>query len=82
MRAVIDARHIFLVPPCDAEPDGELSVVGVRQARSLGDALGDVSLWAAYAAPGLAYEETREYVRRVFAARRAYRTTYAQELGI
>jgi len=55
---VLDERHIYLVPPCDSESDGELSVVGVRQARSLGDALGDVSIWAAYAAPGLAYEET------------------------
>lgn len=59
---MLEARRVFLVPACDHEQDGELSVLGVRQARALGDALGDVTLWAAYAAPGRAYEETAEAI--------------------
>jgi broad specificity phosphatase PhoE len=55
---MLEARKTFLVPPADAEPDGELSVLGMRQARALGNALVDVPLRAVYAAPGLAAEGT------------------------
>ncbi len=51
-------RTLFLLPPCDAEEDGVLSVLGMRQARSLGNALGDEALRAVYAGPGVASEET------------------------
>lgn len=55
---MLEARRVFLVPPADAEFDGELSVVGVKQSRALGDALGDVPLRAVYAGPGLAAQDT------------------------
>ena len=58
----IDPRRVFLVPPCDADDLGELSVLGVRQARGLGDALGDVPLKAVYAGPGRASEDTAETI--------------------
>src|SRR5690242_10953866 len=45
----------------------------VAQARAEGRAL---------TASAIPFPETREYVRRVFSARHAYRTTYARELGI
>lgn len=60
--SILDDRCVYLVPPCDAEEDGELSVVGVRQSRALGDALGDASLKAVYAGPGLAAKETAAIV--------------------
>ncbi len=60
--SMLDDRCVFLVPPCDSEEDGELSVVGVRQSRALGDALGDSPLKAVYAGPGLAAEETAAIV--------------------
>jgi broad specificity phosphatase PhoE len=58
----LDARHLFLVPPCEADSDGELNVLGVRQARALGDAFGDVPLRAVYTGPGLASEDTAEAI--------------------
>lgn len=58
----LDERHIFLVPPCEADIDGELNVLGVRQARALGDAFGDVPLKAIYTGPGLAAEDTAEAI--------------------
>lgn len=58
----LDERHLFLVPPCEADLDGELNVLGVRQARALGDAFGDVPLKAVYTGPGLAAEDTAEAI--------------------
>ena len=45
----------------------------VARARSEGHAL---------TVDSIPFPETREYVRRVFAARQAYRSTYARQLGI
>ncbi len=55
---MLDDRRVYLVPPCEHEEDGELSILGVRQSRALGDALGDSPLKAVYAGPGLAAEDT------------------------
>lgn len=57
----LDARHLFLVPPCEDE-EGELNMLGVRQARALGDAFGDVPLRAVYTGPGQATEDTAEAI--------------------
>lgn len=54
----IDARRLFLVPPCEFDDEGELTVAGVHQASALGDALVDVPLGAVYAGPGRAAEDT------------------------
>lgn len=54
----LDVRSIYIVPPADSDEEGELSVLGVRQARALGDAFGDIALRAVYAGPGLATEDT------------------------
>jgi len=55
---MLDDRRVFLVPPCDSDEDGELSVLGVRQSRALGNALGDAPLMAIYSGPGLAAGDT------------------------
>jgi broad specificity phosphatase PhoE len=55
--AGLEARRVFLVPPCEAD-EGELTVEGVRQASALGDALADVPLGAVYAGPGVPATDT------------------------
>jgi broad specificity phosphatase PhoE len=54
----LDPRCVFVVPPADTDEEGELSALGVRQSRALGDAFGDIPLRAVYAGPGLAAEDT------------------------
>jgi broad specificity phosphatase PhoE len=62
MPSVLDDRTVFLVPPCDSDADGELTVQGARQSRALGDAFGDVPLMAVYTGPGQAERDTGEAV--------------------
>jgi broad specificity phosphatase PhoE len=59
---MLDERTVFLVPTCDAGPEGELTVLGVRQSCLVGDALGDRPLRAVYAGPGQAATETAETI--------------------
>jgi len=54
----LDARRMYLVPPCDAEADGELTVLGVRQSTAVGDHFGDIPLRAVYADTGMAALDT------------------------
>jgi len=68
---MLDARHLYLVPPALAEGE-ELTVVGEMQCRALGDALADIPLKAVYAGPGNAAQDTATAVaqRHGFVVRR------------